>query len=53
MNLQIIEKRGKPEWAVIPYEDYLRLLADAKMLQDVRAYDEAKGMLAAGEELVR
>jgi DNA-binding XRE family transcriptional regulator len=37
---------------VIPYEDYLRLLADAEMLEDVRAYDEAKRILAAGEELV-
>jgi DNA-binding XRE family transcriptional regulator len=52
MNLQVIEKRGKPEWAVIPYDDYLRLLADAEMLEDVRAYDEAKQRLAAGEELV-
>ena len=48
MNLQVIEKRGKPEWAVIPYEDYLRLLADAEMLEDVRAFDEAKQRLAAG-----
>jgi len=52
MNLQVIEKRGKPEWAVIPYEDYLRLLAAAEMLEDVRAYDEAKQRLDAGEELV-
>lgn len=37
---------------MIPYEDYLRLVADAEMLEDVRAYDEAKRMLAAGEELV-
>ena len=52
MNIQVIEKGGKPEWAVIPYEDYQRLLDDAEMLQDVRAYDEAKQMLAAGEEPV-
>jgi DNA-binding XRE family transcriptional regulator len=52
MTVQVIEKGGKPEWAVIPYEDYQRLLDDAEMLQDVRAYDEAKQMLAAGEELV-
>jgi DNA-binding XRE family transcriptional regulator len=52
MNVQVIEKQGKPEWAVIPYEDYIRLLADAEMLQDVQSYDEAKQVLAAGEELV-
>jgi DNA-binding XRE family transcriptional regulator len=37
---------------VIPYEDALRLLADAEMQEDVRPYDEAKQGLAAGEELV-
>lgn len=52
MNVQVIEKGGKPEWAVIPYEDYQRLLEDAEMLQDVRAYDEARQSLAAGEALV-
>ena len=52
MNVQVIEKGGRPEWAVIPYEEYQRLLEDAQMLQDVRAYEEAKQALAAGEELV-
>jgi transcriptional regulator with XRE-family HTH domain len=52
MNVQVIEKGGRPEWAVIPYEEYQRLLEDAEMLQDVRAFDEAKQALAAGEELV-
>jgi DNA-binding XRE family transcriptional regulator len=52
MNVQVIEKRGKPGWAVIPYEDYPRLVANAEMLEDVQAYDEARQKLAAGEELV-
>jgi DNA-binding XRE family transcriptional regulator len=52
MNVQVIEKSGKPEWAVIPYDDYQRLLEDIEMLQDVRAYDEAQRALADGEELV-
>lgn len=52
MNVQIIEKDGKPEWAVIPYETYERLVEDAEMLHDIRAYDEAKQALAAGEELI-
>ncbi len=52
MNLQVIEKAGKPEWAVIPYETYQRLVADAEMLQDVQDYDAAKQSVAAGEELV-
>ena len=32
MSVQIIEKDGKPEWAVPPYEEYERLLADVEML---------------------
>ena len=52
MNIQVIERNGKPEWAVIPYEEYERLVEEAEMLQDVRAYDEAKQAMAGGEELV-
>ena len=52
MNMQIIEKEGQPEWAVIPYTTYLRLMEDAEMLQDIHAYDAAKQALADGEELV-
>lgn len=52
MSVQVIEKDGKPEWAVIPYDEYEQLREDAEMLQDIRAYDEAKKAVAAGEELV-
>jgi DNA-binding XRE family transcriptional regulator len=52
MNVQVIEKDGKPEWAVIPYEEYKRLVEEAEMTYDVRAYDEAKVAIAEGEELV-
>lgn len=52
MNVQIIQKNGKPEWAVIPYEDYRRLLEEREMLQDIRDYDEARSALAGGEELI-
>ncbi len=52
MNVQVIKKNGNPEWAVIPYEDYQRLLEKAEMLQDIRDYDEAKLSIAKGEELI-
>jgi DNA-binding XRE family transcriptional regulator len=52
MSVQVIEKNGKPEWAIIPYEDYQRLLEEAEMLQDIQAYDEAKLSVAQGEELI-
>ena len=50
MNAQVIEKDGKPEWAVLPFAEYQRLLADAEMLHDIQAYDEVKQALAVGEE---
>lgn len=52
MSVQVIEKNGKPEWAVLPFEEYERLVAAAEMLEDIRDYDEAKQRLAAGEEVV-
>jgi DNA-binding XRE family transcriptional regulator len=52
MTVQIIAKEGTPEWAVIPYETYLRLIEDAEMLQDVLDYDAAKQAVEKGEELV-
>ena len=52
MNVQVIEKDKKPEWAVLPYELYLQLVEDAEMLQDILDYDDAKIAIEAGEELI-
>lgn len=52
MSVQIIERNGNPEWAVIPYEEYLRLVEEAEMLDDVREYDKAVAAIRQGEELV-
>ena len=53
MNVQIIEKNGKPEWAVLPYEEYQRLVEEAEMLHDIQDYDEIKLAIASGtEELI-
>jgi len=52
MNVQVIEKDGKPEWAVIPYDAYQRLLEGAEMLQDIGVYDEVKKSIEDGEELI-
>lgn len=50
MKPQIIKKNGKPEYAVIPYDEYRRLVEDAEMLADVRDFAAARKALAAGEE---
>ena len=50
MKPQIISKNGKPEYAVIPYSEYRRLVEDAEMLADVRDFDTARNAISAGEE---
>lgn len=50
MSMQIIERDGKPEWAVVPYEVYIQLVEQAEMLQDIRDYDAVKDALERGEE---
>jgi len=52
MSVQIIEKDGKPEWAILPYEIYKQLLEDAEMLQDIQDYEAAKKAIDSGEELI-
>lgn len=52
MSVQIIKKDGKPEWAVVPFDTYEKLVQDAEMLQDIRDYDEAISRIEAGEELI-
>ena len=46
-RVQVIENKGKPEWAVIPYQDYLRLAEIDEMSAEVKAF---KKDLAAGKE---
>ncbi len=50
MTIQVIQNKGKPEWAVVPYEDYLYLIEQAEMLQDVQDYDAVHSELKKGEE---
>lgn len=52
MSVQLIEKNGKPEWAVIPYAEYQQLAAAAEKLEDIRDYDLAKQRILDSEELI-
>lgn len=49
MSVQIIEKDGRPEWAVLPYEEYQRLMEVVEDRADAAALDEAARRLANGE----
>ncbi len=50
LPMRIIRKTGKPEYPVVPYEDYRRLVALAEDAEDLRAAEQAAAELAAGED---
>ncbi len=50
MSVQVIHQNGKPEYAVLPYPEYLVLVEQAEMLEDIRSYDNAKKSIASGNE---
>ncbi len=52
MSVQLIERNGKPEWAVLPYEEYLRLVEQAEMLNDIQDFDQITAEVERGEEEV-
>jgi DNA-binding XRE family transcriptional regulator len=52
MKAQIIEKDGKPEYAVIPYAEYLRLLQALEDKADVAVVAEFHEAYRAGREFL-
>jgi DNA-binding XRE family transcriptional regulator len=50
MSVQIIEKSGKPEYAVIPYAEYQELLEIAQDARDIQDADAALAALSTGED---
>src|SRR5258708_24189891 len=49
MHIETITRKGR-EFAVIPVEHLRKLMEDAEMLADVKAYDAAKARLENGED---
>ena len=49
-EIQIIERDGKPEWAVLRYEEYLKLIEQAELLEDIRDFDEISAAIERGDE---
>lgn len=50
MSVQVIHQNGKPEYAVLPYPEYLVLVEQAEMMEDIHSYDDAKTSMASGNE---
>ena len=51
MKAQIIEKNGKPEWAVIPFSEYQRLYAALEDAEDVRDIENHLCAISEGTEI--
>ncbi len=49
-NVQIIKKGNTPEWAVIPYKEYLHLQELAEITHDVAQFNKA--LQQGSEELI-
>ena len=50
-NVQIIQKDGSPEYAVIPIEDYRRMVASLEDIADIEAIDQALREDKSGESV--
>ena len=51
MRIEKVTRKGK-EFALVPVEHLQKLMDDAEMLADVRAYDAAKSRLDRGDDEV-
>ncbi len=52
MSIQIIEKNGKPEWAVIPYDEYIKIQEVIEDIEDKKDIEEYFELLKSGEEQI-
>ena len=50
MNPQFIEKNGKPEYVVLPFDEYQALREELEELQDIRDFDETMDRFREGKE---
>jgi len=51
MNIQIIEKNGKPEWAVIPFSEYQKLQEALEDVEDIKDIEENLKATQEGREI--
>ncbi len=50
MNAQIIEKNGKPEWAVIPYNEFKKIKKSLEDAEDIKDIEEHLKDIQDGKE---
>ncbi len=52
MSIQVIEKNGKPEWAVIPYDEYIKIQELIEDIEDKKDIEEYFELLKGGDEQI-
>lgn len=50
MNVQILEKDGQPEFAVLAFDDYQALLNAQEELNDIKESSQIKADITSGQE---
>ena len=53
MNVQVIEREGKPEWAILPYEDFLQLMEQAESGEEETVPSELAYTLIEGKNPIK
>jgi predicted transcriptional regulator len=51
MSVQIIEKNGKPEWAIIPFKEYQKLQEALEDAEDIRDIERSLKAIQEGKEI--
>ena len=52
MNTQIIEKNGQPEWAVIPYREFIKIQEILDDAEDINDLEENLRAIAEKQEII-
>jgi DNA-binding XRE family transcriptional regulator len=50
MNIQIIEHNGAPEYAIIPFDEWEKIISRMEEMEDIRDARNISSSIAAGEE---
>jgi predicted transcriptional regulator len=51
MSVQIIEKNGKPEWAIIPFKEYQKLQEALENAEDIKDIERTLKAIQEGNEI--
>jgi DNA-binding XRE family transcriptional regulator len=50
MNIQIIKHNGAPEYAIIPFDEWEKIISRMEEMEDIRDARKISAAIAAGEE---